>query len=212
MTEGHAVQAVWNLPFLAEQRLVFEEHHRIVTRKRFIHQALGIGRSGRKCDFQSRNCGEQIVERLAVLRPRIHPCAIDQADHYRASGLAAKHVAELGDLVDQLIAADADEVGKHQFRNWTLAGQRRPSSSADNSAFGNRSINNPFGAEFAHQPDRSSPDASNGFLPARSPGAASNILAEHDDVLVAPHRLANGFVDRVPDCHDRHRLAPQYAT
>ena len=37
------------------------------------------------------------------------------ADHQRRLGLAAKHVAELGRLVEDLVKADAEEIGEHQL-------------------------------------------------------------------------------------------------
>ena len=45
---------------------------------------------------------------------------------------AAEHIAELAHLVDDLVHADTDEVGKHDLRHRAHAHQRGPRGSADN--------------------------------------------------------------------------------
>ena len=58
-----------------------------------------------------------------------------KANDGRASAFAAKHVAELCHLVDDLIHADTNEIGKHDFRHGPHAHQRRPRRGADDSGF-----------------------------------------------------------------------------
>ena len=71
-----------------------------------------------------------------------------KANHRRALGLAAEHVAELAHLVDDLVHAHADEVGEHDFRHRAHAHQGGAGRRADNGRLGNRGVDAAIGAEF----------------------------------------------------------------
>ena len=121
---------------------MFEKEHGIVVADRLCKQPFGVGGRRRQDDFETRHRRHHRIDGLAVLRRCVEPAAIDQTDRHGAFRLSAEHIAELGDLVPDLIHADTDEIGKHQFGDRTLARERGTGSGADDCAFGNRRVDN----------------------------------------------------------------------
>ena len=79
---------------------------------------------------------EQRCQHLAVLGGGAKAGADHGADHNRRLGLAAKHVAELGRLVEDLVEANAHEVDEHQLGNRAHAAGRSADCGANVGALG----------------------------------------------------------------------------
>jgi hypothetical protein len=61
------------------------------------------------------------------------------------------HVSHFGGVVDQLVAADCDKVGEHQFDDWLVAHHRGANATSHDGRFRQRRVSNPLRAEFSQQ-------------------------------------------------------------
>ncbi len=108
-----------------------------------------------------------------MLRAHVHACPHRETHDGGAARLAAEHVAELGHLVEDLVHADADEIGEHQFGHRPQPGKRRAAGSADDGRLGNRRIDHALGAELRQQALGHAEDAAGRFaLAGRAAGPA----------------------------------------
>ena len=99
-----------------------------------------------------------------VLTRRAHACADHRADHKWAVRLAAKHVAQFGTLIIDLIPADAEEIDKHQFGYWTHAGGSGPHRSTNETGFSDGRIEDAIASKLLHQALRDTQDTAPGFV------------------------------------------------
>ncbi len=208
MAQRHDIVMSGHFAAQVVQRLVLHEDHRIVIADRGEQHALGIVRVGRHRHFQPRHRCQHRVRALAVLRRCVHASAISHADHQRAACAPAKHIAELGHLIPDLVHADPDEIGKHQLCNHALPGQRRARRCTDNRAFRYRRVDHPFCAIFGIEAGGRTPDAAHRFRPACRAHTANHILTQHDQVRVAFHFFMQGKIDRLAHHHNGHRKTP----
>ena len=204
--ERNRVRLLGNLAFARVQRLVLEEHDRVIIADGLDHQALGIVRIGRHDDLQPGNRCQQRIDGLRMLRSHVHARTHRGADHHRAGALAAEHVAELRDLVVELVHAHADEVGEHDLGHRPQPGQRRPRRRADDGRLTDGRIDDASGAKARQQALGDTEDSARRLALTRgSPGAARDILTEHNDPRITGHLLVKSLVDGIPHGKLRHR-------
>jgi len=115
LPERDGVTALQDVPLQSVEPLVLAEDHRVGVPDRLDEQALGVVRGARADDLEATNVREERRQRLQVLRRCAKPGADHRPDDDWGLGLASKHVAELGGLVEDLVEADAHEVDEHQF-------------------------------------------------------------------------------------------------
>ena len=96
---------------------MFAEDHGVIIADRRGEQTLGVGGISRGHHFDARYRGQQRVKDLRVLRARAGAGADHGADHHRRARLAAKHIAELGNLIQNLVKAYAQKIDKHELCN-----------------------------------------------------------------------------------------------
>ena len=149
------VLGVGHLALRRVERLLLEEHHRVVVADRRRHQPDDVGGSGGDDDLQPGHGHQPVLDRLGVLRPEAQPAAVAEADDERERDLAVGHVAGLGDLVDDDVVADREEVGEHQLGDRAEAGHRRAHGRADDRLLGDRRVPDAFGTELVEQARRS---------------------------------------------------------
>src|SRR2546423_6093117 len=194
-SEGDCVRLLRHLALARIECLVLEEHYRIVVSNGLNHEALSVVRVRRDHDLQPGYSGQQPVNRLRVLRSHVHASTHGGADHYRARALATEHVAELRDLVVDLIHADTDEVGEHDFGNRPQTGERGSGGRADDCRLADRRVDDPVRAELRQQAPGDAKDASRRLPLARcSPGSTGDILAAYDDTRIARPFLAQRLI------------------
>lgn len=104
--------------------LALEEDHRVGSLQRGVHQTLRVIRSNREHDFQAGNVSR---ERGPVLRVLSAVFRSDRnADYDRHFQNVAAHGLPLGQLVEHLVAAAAEEVAVHDLgesrdrRTWRI--------------------------------------------------------------------------------------------
>jgi hypothetical protein len=122
-----------------------------------------------------------------VIQPAADIAAARRPDHDRYRGAPAVAKAQRRRLIDDLIEAARDEVGKLHFRHRTVAAHRRADAHADNRRLGNRRVDDPHLAELVIEP----------LSHAKRPAVRADIFPEHEHFRVAAHffeeRLADGF-------------------
>src|SRR6516165_3289508 len=134
-----------------------------------------------------------------MLGRRTAPGADHRADDERGLGLAAKHVTELGGLVEDLVEADAEEIGEHQLGHRPQPSHRRPGGRTHDRRLGDRRVDHPRFAEFGEEALGHPEDAAIGVALALGGGTAGDVLADYDDSRVAAHFLGKRFVERLAD-------------
>ena len=158
-------------------------------------QALGVvGRRGHD-DLQAGDVGEQAFGRLAVRLPAEDAAAIGSADDHRHRPFAGGAIAHLGDFADDLVVAGVDVVGELDLDQRLDAIGGHADGGRDDPAFADRSVERALLAEFLLKSVGDSEDAAE----------KADVLAEHDDVLVAAHHHLVGVVERLDHVHGRHQ-------
>ena len=140
-------------------------------------------RHGRLNDFQGRHVAEPGFEALAVLGSSARAGAGGKTHHHRHR--TAKHVADLGRLVDELLHSERGEVGELEFVDGSQAGEGRANGNARAAEFGDRGVYHAVGAVFVHEVARN------------LEGAAidANFLAHQDHALVRGESDIEGLAD-----------------
>jgi hypothetical protein len=69
----HEIRIIGHVAAGGIKRLVFQEDHRIIVADRGAQQAFHIGRRGGHHHFQAGHAGQDLVDRLAVLRGGVEP-------------------------------------------------------------------------------------------------------------------------------------------
>ena len=117
------------------------------------------------------------------------------AYYHRCARLSAKHIAELGNLIKNLVETHAQEVDKHELCNRAQPGQRSAPCCPHNRRLGNRCVNHSAQPKLGGQP------ISNAIHATLITG---HIFSEHDHSLVAFHLLMEGLVNRFTNRHFHH--------
>jgi len=129
-----------------------------------------------------------------VLRAELVPAAAGHTDDQRDAGVAAKHVAHLGRMVDDLVGCQQREVDGHDLDHRAQAGQRGAHTHTHEAIFGDGRVLHPAFAELLEQPLRHFERAV----------VQADVLAHQEHAVVALHFLAQRLIQRLAVADDRH--------
>ena len=154
--------------------------------------AVSAGVDGRHHDH-ARQMREPGLQHLRVLRGRVAPHAVRHAHHHGGLRLPAEHVADLGDLVDQLVHRAHHEIEDAHLDDRPHADQRRAEPRAHDGRFRDRRGDDALArrtrrgnpctgptARRARRPRRAPRRAGRGASPARRRGATASISVTVD--------------------------------
>ena len=165
---------------------VLEEDDRVVVVDRRPEQAAHVLGRRREHDLQARDVHEPRLELLRVLRARRPAGAALRADRQRHLDLAARHVAVLRRLVDDLLERERQEVLVHDLDDRAHARHRRADARADDRHLGDRRVAHALRAELVEQALRDGHRAAH----------LGDVLAHDEDVVVA--RASRARARRAP--------------
>ena len=92
----------------------------------------------------------------------------------------------LGDRIDDLVEADAEEIGEHDLGDRPVAGDGEAERGADEAGLGDRRIADAGGAELLVEP----------LAGLERPTGRADVLAHDEDLVVPPHLLLERGEDR----------------
>ena len=122
-------------------------------------------------DLEARHVDEQRLGRLRVVGPAADAAADGRADDQLRRVLAARAVAVLGELADDLVVRGEDEVGELDLGDGHEAVERHADGGADDAALGERRVDDAVVAELVAEPLRDAEDAAD----------LADVLAQDDD-------------------------------
>ena len=179
------------------EHLVLDEEHGVRLADGGLEQPARVARGGGHDHDQARHVAEPRLEALGMLGRVALARAALRADHQRHLDLAAEHVAHLGDLVDDLVHADAGEVDEHDLGHGHEAGERGAEGGADDRGLGDRGVDQALPAELVEEALR------DGHGAAELP----DVLADHEHPFVPAELLAQREADRLAVAHLHARAA-----
>src|SRR3954470_4040570 len=109
--------------------------------------------------------------------PTEDAAAIRRADDHRHRPFGSGAIADLGDLADDLVVAGINVVGELDLDQWLQAVARHSDGGRNDAALADRSIEHAGLAELLLEALGDPEDATE----------IADVLAEHDDVVVARH-------------------------
>jgi hypothetical protein len=124
--------------------------------------------------------------------------AVGGADDQRDLDLAVRHVAGLGDLVDDDVPAHGEEVAEHDLGDGPEPGHRGPHGRAEDRLLGDGRVHHPTGSELVEETHGRLEDAA-------GPG---DILADEEHPVVTLHLLGDAPGDGVAVGQFRHWAPP----
>ncbi len=194
--EAQHVVALGHLAADAVEALVLDEDHRVVVADRRLQQRLGVGRGRGAGDQQAGDLEVERLEAVGVGRAELMAAASRHPDHHRHLRLAVEHVGDRRGMVDDLVQRQQREVDGHQLDDRPQATHRGADPGADDRVLGDRRVAHPALAELVQQ--------AVGDLE----GAAedTDVLAHHEDALVAPHLLGHRVAQSLAHPQLGHQL------
>lgn len=173
-------------------RHVLDDKHRIGIVDGAAHQAIGIGRSGGRHDFEPSAVSKPGFEEIAMLAGGRKARARHGANDDRHMGLAARHVAQFGSVIVDHVHGDGSEVHEHDLGDRLIASEACSDSRTHDRLLGNRCRPNAMLAK-----------AGGKTLGAAGYAAffrIGHVLAEHEHLGILFHRVGErhvqGFDDR----------------
>mmetsp|Transcript_7939 Transcript_7939/g.32156 ORF Transcript_7939/g.32156 Transcript_7939/m.32156 type:complete len:421 (+) Transcript_7939:335-1597(+) len=177
---------------LAVHQLVLEEDDGVRVANRGFEQAPGVLRVVGREHLEARDGHVPGREALGVLGADARRGAVGPAEHDRAGDGARGHVQRLGRGVDDVVDGLHRKVKRHELDDWLEAHHRGAARQAGETRLGDGRVPHAVGAEALQEPLR---DLVRALVVA-------NLLAHHEDLLVAFHLLGQGAVERVAHGHD----------
>jgi hypothetical protein len=123
---------------------------------------------------------------LRVVQPAAHVPAARRPHDDRHRDAPAAPIAQRRRLVDDLVEPARDEIGELHLRHGPVAALRRADADADDRRFGDWRVDDPHLAELVVKALRH---------PERA-AVGAHVLAEDEDLRVAPHLLGERFPNR----------------
>src|SRR5215813_2204802 len=195
LAEGNQeVGVLRDFAFDVVERLGLDEDHRVVVADRRLQQSLGVHRRGRPHDLEAGHVIEVHLHRLRVLRGELVRGTAGAADDDRHVVLAAGHVAEFRRRVHDLIERQQREVERHHLDHRPQADHGGTDAHAGEARFGDRRVDDALGAELFEEALRHLVGAL----------VETDFLADHEDVGVAAHLLAQREVQGLAIGHHGH--------
>ncbi len=195
LAERDRLELVRHLALDRVEQPVLEEDHGVVVVDRRPEQAAHVLGGRRVGDLEPRHVHEPRLELLRVLRARRPAGTALRADRQRHLDLAARHVAVLGRLVDDLLERERQEVLVHDLDDRAHARHRRADARADDRHLGDRRVAHALRAELVEQPLRDAHRAAH----------LGDVLAHDEDVVVLAHRAGERVADGLAVGDLRHR-------
>ena len=128
---------------------MFKKQHRIRIFKGAKQKSFGICRRGRVDHLEARYVEKPRFCGLAVERSGPHVSARRHADDY--VGLLAPAPVDFGEVVDDLVEADRDEVAELHLHHGFLAGNAQAQGRANNGRFAQWRVAHAFFAKSLHK-------------------------------------------------------------
>ncbi|EAU61899.1 probable nuclear antigen [Stigmatella aurantiaca DW4/3-1] len=183
------------LPMAAVKALGLEEEDGIRLPERGEQQPLGIIRAGGHDDLQARGVDEERLGALGVVEPALHAAAIGGPDDHGRRVLSPRAVAQLGQLVHELVHGGEEEVGELNLRHRLEPVERHADRGAEDAALGQGRVDDPLRAKLLLE-------AGGG---AEDPAQPAHVFPQHDEVRVAPHLQPERIVHRLDEAQEGHR-------
>jgi hypothetical protein len=139
------------IPLDTVKPFMLKKNDRIIGANRSLEQPLGISRKRGDDNTETGDLGKQWLEGTGVLSTELIPSASGHADSQRQGNFAAKHVANDGGMVHDLVESNNGKIDGHQFGNRTQPSHGSADSHPDNSGFGNGRIDYPLFPEFRQE-------------------------------------------------------------
>ena len=181
--ERDVIEPLRDRGLVPHQLAVFEKQDRITAAEGVRKQPLGIGGVGGNDDPQPRHLGNHPVVAAGMVGGGTVADADAAAEDHRHPQPAARHVAHLGDLVDDLAEGVEDEIGKHEVDHRAGASHCRATGKPHEATLANRRVAEALRAILGKQPR------------CRGEVAATdaNPLPHHEDRRIGRHRLVEGL-------------------
>ena len=195
LAERDRLDLVRHVAFHRVEQPVLEEDDRVVVVDRRPEQAAHVLGGRRIGNLEAWDMDEPRLELLRVLRARRPAGAALGADRQRHLDLAARHVAVLRRLVDDLLERERQEVLVHDLDDRTHACHRGADARADDRHFGDRRVAHALWPEFVEEALRDAHRAAH----------LGDVLAHDEDVVVLAHRTGERVTDRFAIRDLRHR-------
>ncbi len=175
--------------------LRFEEDHRVLVLDRGDQQPLRVVRVRDDDGLEPGDVGEQRLRALAVRLAAVDAASRRHPHDEWHREVAGGAVAQAGRLRHDLVVGGIHVVGELDLDARPQAVGRHPDRRADDAGLVDRGVEAAVVAEPLLQPERA----------AEHPAEVADVLAEHDDAVVALHRHRVRVTDRLDHRHRRHQ-------
>ncbi len=188
------ILAFGDLVLVAVKFFVLEEADRVVAADGALEQALGVVGKGGRDDGQRRDVGVPVFRRVGMGRADLQAAAGGTAKNDRNGELAARHVADLRGVVDDLVVGDERKTPGHELDHGPQAVHGRADGQAGETGFADRRVDDPLRAELLQQ------------ALADLVGAVvfGDFLAHEHDAVVALHFFGEGLIEGFAVGQGRH--------
>lgn len=171
----------------AVERLAFEDEDGVLVANGRLHHAVRVFGGRRRDALQARHVSVEMLHRVGVLAADLFGRAVRAAEDDRHVELAARHLAELRGVVDDLVERDGGEVPRHELDDGAEPDHGCADSHAREAALRDRRVEHPLRAElFEH--------AFGDFV---GPLVVADFFAHQDhhrvSIHLLDHRGAEGF-------------------
>ena len=176
------------------QALGLEQYDRIVVLDGADQQSLGVvGVRGHR-DLEAAHVREQHLGALRVRLAAADAAAAGHAHRDRRVEIPGAAIAQPRELADDLVVGRIDVVGELHLGHGPQTVHAHADRRADDAALGDRRVEHAMLAVLALQ----------SVGAAEHAAEEAHVLAEHDDVGIAPHGDVHGGVQRLDHVHLRH--------
>jgi len=176
------------LAFQVVEERILEHDDRVRVQQRGPEHPPRVLERGGRHDADARDVRVPPLEAVRMLRGKLPPGTGCHADHERDAELAARHMADGGGVIDDLVEREQAEVDGHHFDDRQHAVQCRADSRADERRLGQRRVAYALLAEFRQQ------SLAHGVAAAVAP----DVLAHEEHARVAGERLPQCLAQRFP--------------
>ncbi|OPZ70925.1 MAG: hypothetical protein BWY82_01899 [Verrucomicrobia bacterium ADurb.Bin474] len=151
-TDGNKVFLFGYIPLVVVEDGIFHEAHRIVVPDRGFEEPFGVVGGSRAHHLQSGCVRNEILRGMRVCGTDGGATVGRATDHDRAVDLAARHVANVGGIVDDLVERHVGEAPEHQFHNRPYSQHGGSDSHSDETGFTDGRVHHTLRAPFLEEP------------------------------------------------------------
>ncbi len=178
----------------AVHELTLKKDHRVVVPDGRLEQPLAVVGHGGRDDLEAGDVGVERLRGVGVGRPKLSGRPVGATEDDWDIELAARHVAHVGRVVDNLIEGHEREVERHELDDGPEPVHRRPNAEPRKSELTNRRVDDPVGPEVIEH------------ALAYLVGAIvlGHLFPNEEDVVVALHFLGHCFPERRAEFQRSH--------